>query len=143
MKRKIFKGRYTTTLDYNTKDVFFEIMKSLMRVFELEKSEDDLDYIINWRRRSLMVTDMLEVVFSCEMLMCKNIAHEPLTNKENIMKRYNISETEWDNVIAYYPNLNVNEPIKNVYAYEVELTIPVAKHGEYLEIAANILKEIC
>lgn len=142
MKRKLFKGRLTTTLHYDEKDIFFEITKTLMSTMEYAKSERDLDYIINWRQRSLMVADLLEMVFNCRMLTCKKISSEPLTNKKDIMKTYDISETEWDNVIDFYPHLNTKEPVKNVYAFEMELTIPKIECGEYLEIAVNLLKEI-
>lgn len=141
MKKGLYKGKFTTTRNASENDVYYEIMTALMKVFDYEK-EKDLDYIVNWKHRYLMVVDDVEALISCKMTKCEKVLYEPLTSRENIMKTYNISEDEWDKMIAFYPELDAKEPIKRVYNYEMELAVSKPEYDEFMKIAVNLLKEI-
>lgn len=144
MKRKIFKGKFTTTLRMNETDVFYEIMTALMRVFDYEKGKIvNLDYIINAKKRLLSVMIGAEAAMFCKITECEKIVFESLTNKSNIMEAYSISQEEWDRVVELDAILDSEEPKKRVYSYEIELMVPEPKYVVYIEIAVNLLKEIC
>lgn len=144
MKRKIFKGKFTTTLRMNETDVFYEIMTALMRVFDYEKGKIvNLDYIINAKKRLLSVMIGAEAAMFCKITECEKIVFESLTNKKRIMKTYDITEEEWDSMLAFDTELDSEELEKRVYRYEMELTVPEPGYEEYVEIAVNLLKEIC
>ena len=143
MKRKLFKGRFTTTLDYDINDVFFDINNSLMKVFNYNKKGQNISYITDANNRFLLVMiNDVDAAISCKMVKCEMVLREPLTDKLNIMVNYDINEEEWDNVMASYPNLNSKEPIKSVFEYDMLLVGPEG-YSEYLEAATELLKELC
>lgn len=143
MKRKLFKGRFATTLSYNDDDVFFDITNSLMKVFNYDKKGQNISYITDASKRFLMVmVDDVDSAISCKMLRCEMLSREPLTNKLNIMIEYDISEDEWDRMKVNYPNLNTNEPMKSVFEYDMLLMVPEG-HDDYLDAAVELLKLLC
>lgn len=139
----MYTGKFTTTRNSIESDVYYEIMTALMKVFDYEIGKDkDLDYILNWKHRCLIVMDDVEALISCKIIKCEKVLYEPLTSRKNIMKTYNISQEEWSKMIAFYPELDEREPIKRVFNYEMELVVSRSEYEKYLNIAVNLLKEI-
>lgn len=71
MEKRLFKGQFSTTLEMDTTDVFFDITKELMSVYEFEMGEKySPDFLINGQNRVLVVTINKKAAIVCKMVSC-------------------------------------------------------------------------
>jgi hypothetical protein len=143
-----FKGQLTSLHDIpDTVDVFFDIATVLMKGFEFEESEKtdrgrDLDYLVNGRNRVIVVTSNNKALFVCKMTSCDKVLCETLFDKVKAMKTYDIDEDEWAAVLANDKSLGIREPMRRVYKYSMQVTLPDEADAEFLETGLELLKNI-
>lgn len=76
-------------------------------------------------------------MIKCEKVLCKT-----LFDKAKAMKTYDIDEDEWAAVLASDKSLAIREPMKRVYKYTMQVTLPDEADSEFLETGLELLKNI-
>jgi hypothetical protein len=147
MERRLFKGQYSTTKEPATVDIFIDITSSLQKCFEYEyENKLDLNYLINCRNKVIVVTitGQTDAVFVARMTECEKVICESIFDMQKTMSDYNLSENEVTSMLTGTSYFDFkNQPKKRVYTYQMELEAPEPEHVEVLDIAVNLLKEIC
>jgi hypothetical protein len=148
-KTRIFEGQYTCLHEINETDAYFDVMSVLQRgiTFEIgERYENDIDFITNPRSGVLaVVVRGNETVFIARMVHCEKISCESLIDKERILSEYDINSSEWENVLASDKKLHIYEPMKRVFKFRIELTMPepdLKECQEFFEAAMELLQNI-
>lgn len=142
----LVEGRYTSLKENDACDVFFDIVGVLMKGFEYEMGKRyKIDYLASAWNKSLVVTTGLKAVFETKMVKCEKILCEPFYDKEKIMREYNINADEWAAVLESDSKLNMKEPMKRVYIFQMQLTRleDNDQSKELFETGLELLKNIC
>lgn len=138
-----YSGTFTTLQEEETTDIFYDITNVLMKGFTYEFNHvPNMDFLINMRNQTFVVTTSLRAVFSVKMICCDKILCETLFDKTKAMKTYGIDEEEWAAIIAYDPSLAIKEPMKRVYRYKLKITLPEGVDADFFETGLELLKNI-
>lgn len=146
-KTSIIRGNFSTLHKEDETDIFYDIANILMRGFAYEfKDKPNLDFMISMSNQTFVVTTNLRTVLSVKMMSCEKKSVENLFDREKVFREFGVDPDEWTAVLASDKKLHeMNEPMKRVFKFRMELTIQEpdsAECIEFYEVGLELLQNI-